>query len=137
MNNVETSLKKVEENFKGSKEEAEKLIEDKDKTNKKLDEAFKKASENKGKLGEVWSYLQLFFSISRDYINGKYRNVPVGSIIAIIASLLYFLSPIDLIPDFIPVVGYIDDVFVLGLVFSQVKADLDEYEIWKSKSIRV
>jgi len=132
MNSVETSLKKVEGSFKNSKEEAEKLIEDKDKTNKKIDEAFKKASENKGKLGEVWNYLQLFFSISRDYINGKYKNVPTGLIIAIIAALLYFLSPIDLIPDFIPVIGYIDDIFVLGLVFSQVKADLEEYEIWKN-----
>jgi uncharacterized membrane protein YkvA (DUF1232 family) len=132
MNNVESNFKKVEENFKDSKEEAKKLIEDKDETNKKLDEAFKKASENKGKLGEVWDYLQLFFSISRDYINGKYRNIPTGSIIAIIAAILYFLSPIDLIPDFIPVVGYIDDIFVLGLVFSQVKTDLDEYKIWKN-----
>lgn len=132
MNNVETSLKKVEENFKDSKKEAEKLIEDKDKTNKKLDEAFRKASENKGKLEEVWNYLQLFFSISRDYINGKYRKVPKGSIIAIIGALIYFLSPIDLIPDFIPVIGYIDDIFVLGLVFSQVKSDLEEYEIWKN-----
>lgn len=132
MYDVETSLKKVEGSFKNSKEEAKKLIEDKDKTNKKIDEAFKKASENKGKLGEVWNYLQLFFSISRDYINGKYKNVPTGSIIAIIAALLYFLSPIDLIPDFIPVIGYIDDIFVLGLVFSQVKSDLEEYEIWKN-----
>jgi uncharacterized membrane protein YkvA (DUF1232 family) len=132
MNNVESSLKKVEENFKDSKKEAEKLIDDKEKTNKKLDEAFKKASANKGKLEEVWNYLQLFFSISRDYINGNYREVPKGSIIAIIGALIYFLSPIDLIPDFIPVIGYIDDIFVLGLVFSQVKSDLEEYEIWKN-----
>ncbi|WP_167547437.1 DUF1232 domain-containing protein [Flavobacterium xueshanense] len=33
---------------------------------------------------------------------------------------------------FIPVIGYIDDIFVLGLVFSQVKVDLEEYEIWKN-----
>jgi uncharacterized membrane protein YkvA (DUF1232 family) len=132
MNNVESSLKKIEENFKDSKKEAEKLIDNKEKTNRKLDEAFKKASANKGKLEEVWNYLQLFFSISRDYINGNYREVPKGSIIAIIGALIYFLSPIDLIPDFIPVIGYIDDIFVLGLVFSQVKSDLEEYEIWKN-----
>lgn len=137
MNSVENNLKKVESSFKNSKEEAEKLIEDKDKTNKKLDEAFKKASANKGKLEEVWNYLQLFFSISRDYINGNYREIPKGSIIAIIGALIYFLSPIDLIPDFIPVIGYVDDIFVLGLVFNQVKSDLDEYEIWKNKSIKV
>ena len=137
MDSVENNLKKVENSFKNSKEEAEKLINDKDKTNKKLDEAFKKATANKGKLEEVWNYLQLFFSILRDYINGNYREVPKGSIIAIIGALIYFLCPIDIIPDFIPVIGYVDDIFVLGLVFNQVKSDLDEYEIWKSKSIRV
>lgn len=132
MDSVENNLKKVENSFKNSKEEAEKLINDKEKTNKKLDEAFKKATANKGKLEEVWNYLQLFFSISRDYINGNYREVPKGSIIAIIGALIYFLSPIDLIPDFIPVIGYIDDIFVLGLVFNQVKSDLEEYEKWKN-----
>lgn len=137
MDSVENNLKKVENSFKNSKEEAEKLINDKEKTNKKLDEAFKKATANKGKLEEVWNYLQLFFSISRDYINGNYREVPKGSIVAIIGALIYFLCPIDIIPDFIPVIGYVDDIFVLGLVFNQVKSDLDEYEIWKSKSIRV
>jgi uncharacterized membrane protein YkvA (DUF1232 family) len=134
MSSVESNLKGIENNFKNSKEEAEKLIQDREKTNKKLDEAYKKASENKGKLEEVWNYLQLFFSISRDYINGNYREVPKGSIIAIIAALIYFLSPIDLIPDFIPVIGYIDDIFVLGLVFNQVKSDLDKYEVWKKNT---
>lgn len=134
MSSVESNLKGIENNFKNSKEEAEKLIQDREKTNKKLDEAYRKASENKGKLEEVWNYLQLFFSISRDYINGNYREVPKGSIIAIIAALIYFLSPIDLIPDFIPVIGYIDDIFVLGLVFNQVKSDLDKYEVWKKNT---
>lgn len=132
MRTVENNLKDIEQNFKNSKEEAERLIEDKEETNKKLDDAFTKASKNRGKLEEVWNYLQLFFAISRDYINGKYREVPKGSIIAIIASLLYFLSPIDLIPDFIPVIGYIDDIFVLGLVFNQVRSDLDAFEKWKN-----
>lgn len=132
MNSVENNLKKVENSFKNSKEEAEKLIKDKEKTNNKLDEAYKKAFANKGKLEEVWNYLQLFFSISRDYINGNYSVVPKGSIIAIIGALIYFLSPIDLIPDFIPVIGYIDDIFVLGLVFNQVRSDLEEYEKWKN-----
>ena len=132
MNSVENNLKKVENSFKNSKEEAEKLIKDKEKTNNKLDEAYKKAFANKGKLEEVWNYLQLFFSISRDYINGNYSVVPKGSIIAIIGALIYFLSPIDLIPVFIPVIGYIDDIFVLGLVFNQVRSDLEEYEKWKN-----
>ncbi|MBE8724773.1 YkvA family protein [Flavobacterium sp. KB82] len=121
-----------EENFKNSKDEAEKLLNDKKKAKKKLEDAFEKANKNKGKLEEVWNYLQLFFSISKDYLNGSYKEIPKGSIIAIMGSLVYFLSPIDLIPDFIPVVGFLDDIAVLGLVFKQVKSDLDDYEEWKN-----
>lgn len=131
MINNENNLE-IEESLKNSEEEAKKLLGDKEKTKKKLDDAFEKANKNKGKLEKVWDYLQLFFSISRDYINGSYREIPKGSIIAIIGSLIYFLSPVDLIPDFIPVVGFLDDVAVLGLVFNQVKSDLDDYEKWKN-----
>jgi uncharacterized membrane protein YkvA (DUF1232 family) len=35
---------------------------------------------------------------------------PIGSKLFIVATLLYFLSPIDLIPDFIPAAGYADDL---------------------------
>jgi len=132
MSNVDNDLEKVEGNFKGSKEQVQRILEDKEEARKKMDEAFSKASENKGDLEEVWDYIELFFSISKDYINGTYREVPQGSIVAITGALLYLLSPIDLISDYIPVVGLIDDAFVIGLVFKQVKADLDKYEIWKN-----
>lgn len=122
----------IEESLKNSEEEAKRLLGDKEKTKKKIDDAFEKANKNKEKLEKVWNYLHLFFSISRDYINGSYKEIPKGSILAIIGSLIYFLSPIDLIPDFIPVVGFIDDIAVLGLVFNQVKSDLDDYERWKN-----
>ena len=39
----------------------------------------------------------------------NYKKIPFGTIAAVVASLLYFVSPIDVIPDFIPVIGYIDD----------------------------
>lgn len=60
---------------------------------------------------------------------GKYKEIPTGSIVAIIIALLYFVSPIDLIPDFLPG-GLVDDALVLGLVFKQVKSDLDKYKEW-------
>ena len=93
-----------------------------------------KASKYKNQLEKVWEYLQLFFSIVKDYINGNYKEIPIKTIISIVASLLYLISPIDLIPDFIPGVGLIDDVFVIGLVISGAKSDLDKYKDWKSNN---
>lgn len=50
----------------------------------------------------------------KDFFTRKYTEVPVGTIMAIAGSLLYVLSPIDIIPDFIPVVGFLDDAGVIA-----------------------
>lgn len=101
---------------------------DKKKVKKLLDEAIEKAKQ-KGPLAEIWENLQLLFGIVKDWISGDYKEIPIGSIIAIIIGLLYFVSPIDIIPDFLPG-GLIDDAFVLGLIIKQVKSDLDKYKEW-------
>ena len=44
--------------------------------------------------------------------------------------LIYLLSPVDLIPDAIPVAGMIDDAFVLKLIYDSIK---DEISNWKSQ----
>ncbi|SHK68590.1 Uncharacterized membrane protein YkvA, DUF1232 family [Desulfatibacillum alkenivorans DSM 16219] len=124
-------IQKISDSFSKSQAKAEKIINDKQKAQKVVNEAIKKAKKLRGPLGKVWDDLQAMFGIVIDWITGDYREVPLGSIILIMAALLYFLSPIDVIPDFIPVVGYIDDVFVLGLAIAQVHSDLEKYQEWK------
>jgi uncharacterized membrane protein YkvA (DUF1232 family) len=50
------------------------------------------------------------------YIAYKRKDVPVAAKIIIIAAIVYGLSPIDLIPDFIPILGYLDDLIILPLL---------------------
>lgn len=75
--------------------------------------------------------VKLFFLMLKDFVTRKYKDVPVGTIMAIACSLLYVLSPIDIIPDFIPGVGYIDDAGIIALCLSFVKNDLDKYKEFK------
>jgi uncharacterized membrane protein YkvA (DUF1232 family) len=116
---------------------AQTLIKNKNKTLLKVQEGSKKAIENKTSLKTIWDNLQLLFSISNDYAKGHYTAVPKGSIIAIIASLLYFLSPIDLIPDFIAGFGFVDDAYILSIVYRQVAKDLEKYKAWKSAQSKI
>ena len=51
----------------------------------------------------------------KSYIQGEYKDVPIGIIIAIISALVYFVSPIDILPDSIPIVGYFDDAAVVAV----------------------
>ena len=106
---------------------------DKEKTSKLLRDAAKKANDlekKKGPLEEIWDNIQLLFGMVKDWISGEYKEIPVGSIVVIIMGLLYFVSPVDIIPDFIPG-GLVDDALVLGLVIKQVKSDIDKYKVLK------
>jgi len=71
--------------------------------------------------------LKLLFSLLKDYYYGNYTEIPWASIALITFAIIYFISPIDLIPDVIPVVGYIDDAAVIGFVWEAIEHDLKIY----------
>ena len=61
----------------------------------------------------------------------EYPQIPLGIIIAVIGVILYFINPFDLIPDVIPLAGYLDDAAVAGTALKLIKSDLDEYMTWR------
>ena len=87
-----------------------------------------------GPLETFISELKTLFSLIQDYASGKYREIPWWSIAAVVAALLYVLNPIDLIPDFIPVVGYVDDAMVVAACLKAVGKNLRKYRDWKERN---
>lgn len=71
-------------------------------------------------------------SMIKDYWNKKYREVPWWTIGASATALLYVLNPMDLVPDFIPFVGLLDDATVLSVCIYLIDRDLARYREWKS-----
>lgn len=69
-----------------------------------------------------------------DYFSGEYTEVPFGTIAGIIGTLLYVLSPIDLIPDFIPFLGLVDDAAMVGFCLACVHSDIDRYREWQRRA---
>lgn len=72
--------------------------------------------------------VKIFFSMLKDFFIKKYTEVPIGTVMAIAGSLLYVLLPVDVIPDFIPVVGYLDDDAILAACMVLCDTDLLEKE---------
>jgi uncharacterized membrane protein YkvA (DUF1232 family) len=95
------------------------------------EEAIKSKFEKRGKLQRYLDDAQILFSLLRDYANGTYREVPFNVVAAIGGALIYVLSPIDLIPDFIPIIGYLDDAAVVAFCLNLIEKDLITYKIWK------
>ncbi len=92
---------------------------------------------NKGALLKYASYIPMFFSMIKDFFTKKYKEVPGGTIAAILGTLLYIFSPIDVIPDFIPVAGLIDDAAVVALCLKLVSMDIDKYKAWKENASKL
>ena len=104
-----------------SQEDAEKVMENMEK--------IENIMQNE-KLHKYFADVKLYFQMLGDFFTGKYKKVPVGTVAAIVGTLLYVLSPIDFIPDFLPG-GFVDDAAILALCLKFTKYDIEEYKKFK------
>ena len=83
-----------------------------------------------GALGQV----QLLVRLVRAYASGEYRKLPWKSLVSIVGVLIYFVSPIDFIPDFLPIVGMADDLALILWLFKTLGDDLDAFSQWEKQT---
>ena len=125
------------EERKVTREEAEKVLRENASkiTEKDIEEVLKRQEEIekklKGPLGRFIDDVKDFLSLLKDFFSGEYKEVPWFTVAAITAALLYVLNPIDLIPDFIPFVGQVDDALVVSICLYLVEEDLENYRKWR------
>lgn len=74
--------------------------------------------------------LNLLLRMLRAYATGQYRQIPWKTITRVAAVLLYFLSPIDVLPDVLPVVGLTDDIALIMWLFGAIRDDLEAFRQW-------
>ena len=108
--------------------EATTILNDEKRSKKLIERLEEKAKDSK--LGKTLEVIPLLISCVKSFIKGEYRDIPIGTIAAIVSALVYWLSPVDIIPDFIPGVGHIDDAAVVLACMKMVSSDLDDYKKW-------
>ncbi len=84
-----------------------------------------------GTLGGIRAKLNSVVGLVKNYASGEYRDVSKGSIISVVAALIYFVSPVDLVPDFIPMLGFADDLALLTFVVSKLSDELEKFQLWE------
>ena len=131
-----TEAKKIRESkpFNKAEIKAKEYIESPDSLTKLVENANKKAKKKKGPLIEVWDSLMTCLRLVRAYSNGTYREIPWQSLVMIIASIIYFVMPADLIPDLIAGVGYLDDASLLAWTISSFASDIEKFKDWEATS---
>ncbi len=81
----------------------------------------------------VRSELNAFISLLGAWGRGDYRDVSTSALVMVAAAVLYFLAPLDWVPDFIIGMGLIDDVAVIGYVLGAVREEIAAFERWRGK----
>ena len=89
----------------------------------------------RGPFAETWPYLMAMIRLIRAYHQGEYRDISSPNLLTIVAAIIYFVSPDDVIPDSVPIFGHIDDAMVVRLALKSVGADLDSFMAWETSKV--
>jgi uncharacterized membrane protein YkvA (DUF1232 family) len=120
--------------FKKFLGKAEEYIKKPTRVKQLLTDAYQKASEKKdlGSIAhEAWETLQTLLRLIRASVSGEYTELSTSTVVGAVAVTIYFLSPIDLIPDFIPVLGLLDDVALVAWFSTTIKEEMDRFVEWE------
>ena len=86
--------------------------------------------------GPVLANIPLTVSLVKSFIGKEYTEVPVRVIVTLVSSFIYIVKRKDLVPDYIPVVGYVDDVSVLGFALKFCEPELEAYRQWRDEKLQ-
>ena len=87
----------------------------------------------KGFLSQYWQDIKTSFALLKDWYMGNYTKIPFRMVASIAGAMLYLVSPLDVVPDWVPFGGLLDDALVLAAIFALSRNDLDEYTIWAGR----
>ncbi len=85
------------------------------------------------------SVKEKFFVLGRlikAYALGQYRDVPWKTILLIVAAVIYFVNPLDLVPDIVPLTGLTDDFAVLLWVYNSVSNEIEKFLAWEKAKVK-
>lgn len=92
----------------------------------------KKPFNNSAHLYYAYKNRKLIVPMLKDALRGNFR-LSVFSLFVIVLTLIYTLIPFDLLPDFIPFIGWVDDGILMYLLFLQLKKETKRYSLFKMK----
>ena len=73
----------------------------------------------------------VFGRLSKAYASGQYRHIPLKAILIVVAAIIYFVNPLDLLPDIIPIAGFTDDFAILLWAYSSINSEISKFLEWE------
>ena len=86
---------------------------------------------DKSGFAQIREVMMSFIRLVKAYFRGDYRDISTKSIIIGLATLLYVITLIDLVPDFIPVLGFADDISLMAWFIGAFQSELSKFREWE------
>lgn len=96
-----------------------------------LRDAYVHMTTHRSSLDAVWDDLQTVMRLLVAWARQQYRQVPWTPLVLMVGALVYFLAPVDLVPDLLGPLGFVDDVAVVTTVVGTVRDELDRFRAWE------
>jgi uncharacterized membrane protein YkvA (DUF1232 family) len=132
LNETSVLKERFEAEFAQAVKSAHAYVENPQRLGALLDEAVREAATMpKEPFGDIWPYFQAMLRLIRAYSRGDYCDIADSTLVAIIAAIIYVVNPLDVIPDALPAIGYLDDATVLALAVRRSRQALDHFMTWE------
>lgn len=69
------------------------------------------------------------------YAQGNYRGIHWKTLVIVVAAIIYFINPLDLLPDIIPVAGLTDDFGILVWVYNSLHGEIEKFIRWEKTQV--
>ena len=100
------------------------------------EEELKNAKEKASFLGEMAEKFLLLVRMIEAALRGEYE-IDLGSLALLITAVIYVISPIDAAPDFLPFIGWLDDISVVGIIFKILEDMISKFEKYEKEKNRI
>jgi uncharacterized membrane protein YkvA (DUF1232 family) len=97
--------------------------------------AYERMTAHSSVLSAVWQDLRTMMRLLLRWIDRSYRQVSWTPLLLIVGALLYFVTPIDLIPDALGAIGFVDDVTVITTVVQRLRGELERFRTWEKQHV--
>lgn len=103
-----------------------------EKLGKLIAEASAKAARlGSGPLIELKSGLYSLFRLVKAYSRGDYREISWANLVLVVSAIVYFVTPFDLVPDFLMAMGYLDDAAILSWTLKALTDEIENFRLWE------
>lgn len=112
---------------------AGKLAQRPDVATRLADRAKRRATRYRSRLSGVFDDVQTLVRLVKAWASGRYRVVPTNTVVAVLGALVYFMLPLDTLPDFIFMFGFLDDALIIAHVVKRFSGDLAAFRAWEAR----